>query len=307
MNDGAFIDILSGTASPLLPLNVGTNLIKVKVTAQDLTTTKIYTAAVTRTQGGNQPPVANAGGDRSAYVGERITLNGSASDPDGDAIGGWAWQAAVIPTDADWSLSPNYAAAPTFEANTAGDYIVALLVVDSRGGLSAPDYATIHVVTNQPPVAVATADKTTITVGDTVCFDGSQSSDPEGRPLSFIWNFPDGTPPVFNQMSVCHVFPVAGTFDVGLQVTDERAAYDFYFITITVLPPLPKLRIEMPDPTTVLLAWPAAATGYSLEQNADLSPGNWLPVTTPPVVVGEEHQVTLPATPPRNFFRLRKP
>ena len=40
---------------------------------------------------------------------------------------------------------------------------------------------------------------------------------------------------------------------------------------------------------------------------ADLTTSNWLTVTTTPVVAGDENQVTLPATPPRNFFRLRKP
>ena len=37
-----------------------------------------------------------------------------------------------------------------------------------------------------------------------------------------------------------------------------------------------------------LLAWPAALTGYDLEQNADLATANWLPVTDQPVVVGDE-------------------
>ena len=110
-------------------------------------------------------------------------------------------------------------------------------MTDVYGLGSAPDFVTIHAADNLPPVAVATADATTITVGGTVCFDGSQSYDPEGGPLSYIWNFPDGSPPIFNQVSVCHLFSIVGTFDVGLQVTDERGAYDFDFVVVTVLSP----------------------------------------------------------------------
>jgi hypothetical protein len=302
VNGGAFSNVLSGQTSPPLALNVGTNLIDIKVTAQDFTTTKIYTIAVTRAV--NQAPVANAGADRTPYTGQTIALSGSVFDADGDPIVFWAWAVVQAPDGATWDFSGADTSSPLFAGFSPGDYVVSLFVGDSTGLFSEFDYATIHVITNQPPVAVATADKTTITVGDTVCFDGSQSSDPEGGPLTYIWEFRDGSPADFNQVSVCHTFAEAGTFDVGLQVTDERGAYDFDVITITVLP---KLRIEVPAPNTVLLAWPAAATGYSLEQNADLSTGNWQPVTTPPEVVGAENQVTLPATPPRNFFRLRTP
>lgn len=305
VNGGEFSNILSGQTSPALALNVGTTLIDIKVTAQDLSTIKTYTAAVTRMQ--NQPPVADAGSDQNIYTGGTAYLRGSAIDPDGDAIILWSWTVETQPVAAVFYLDFSDQATAELQAFSPGVYVLALAVLDANYNASVSDYVTIHVADNIPPVAVATADKTTLSVGDTVCFGGSQSSDPEGGPLSYVWDFADGSSYLFGSIQICHTFTSVGTYNVLLGVTDERNAFDTDVIAITVLPPPPKLRIELTAPDTVLLAWPAAATGYSLEQNADLSTGNWQPVTNPPEVVGSENQVTLPATPPRNFFRLRSP
>ena len=125
----------------------------------------------------NQPPVANAGADRNAYTGQSITLNGSASDPDGDAINFYNWDAVVTPANANWSLAPSDVPSPNFAANTPGDYVVSLMVLDSRGSLSAPDYATIHVATNLAPVAIVTASPTMPPVKSNGFKTGSQEED----------------------------------------------------------------------------------------------------------------------------------
>ena len=49
---------------------------------------------------------------------------------------------------------------------------------------SVPDVITVTVADNLPPVAIATADKTDGPAPLTVQFDGSQSYDPEGKPLA---------------------------------------------------------------------------------------------------------------------------
>jgi PKD repeat protein len=302
VNGGAWSNVLSGTASAPLPLSVGANPIDVKVTAQDLSTMKTYTVTVTREE--NHPPVANAGPDGNVYTGDTLVLQGTATDPDGNPILYWHWVVVDAPANATWILSGDANPVANFTPNNFGDFIIAFVVGDAYF-YSAPDYVTIHAADNLPPVALATADRTNITVGGTVCFDGSQSSDPEAGPLSYIWDFGDGSPsPRTN--AVCHTFTYVGTYDVGLQVRDERGAYDFDFVSITVLPPA-VLRVALTSTNTVLIAWPAAVTNYALQQNADLTTTNWLAVTNAPGVVGSEKQVLLSPAAAQNFYRLHKP
>ena len=98
-----------------------------------------------------------------------------------------------------------------------------------------------------------------------------------------------------------------GTNLIDVKVTaQDLSTIKTYTLTITVLPPA-VLRVALTSTNTVLLAWPAALTGYDLEQNANLNTTNWLPVTNPPVVVGDEKQVTVPPAPDPNFYRLHKP
>ena len=165
---------------------------------------------------------------------------------------------------------------------------------------------TIHVADNLPPVVVATADRTNITVGGTVCFDGSQSYDPEAGLRAYTWDFRDGSPAVFGTNAVCHPFTSVGTYNVALRVVDEQSAADIDEVTITVLRPA-VLGVALTSTNTVLLAWPAALTPYDLKQNAGLTTTNWLAVTNPPVVVGDEKQVVVSPTSGQNFYRLHKP
>jgi len=57
----------------------------------------------------------------------------------------------------------------------------------------------------------------------------------------------------------------------------------------------------------ITISWPAAASGFILESTASLLPGNWSPVTTPPVVVvGDQATVTIAVSGGASFYRLRK-
>ncbi|MEM7660144.1 MAG: PQQ-dependent sugar dehydrogenase [Bacteroidota bacterium] len=61
---------------------------------------------------------------------------------------------------------------------------------------------------NQKPTAVATQDTAYGTSPLTVQFDGSQSTDPEGNPLSYLWKFGDGS--TSTQVSPTHTFTAGG-------------------------------------------------------------------------------------------------
>jgi hypothetical protein len=78
----------------------------------------------------NHEPVANAGSDVSALVGETVTLDGSLStDSDGDQIQ-YTWMFFSVPQDSNATLSNPFSATPTFIVDKEGDYVVNLVVFD---------------------------------------------------------------------------------------------------------------------------------------------------------------------------------
>jgi hypothetical protein len=68
---------------------------------------------------------------------------------------------------------------------------------------------------------------------------------------------------------------------------------------------MPLLRISQIGPNA-LIAWPNPSTGFQLQEAAGL-PGIWSTVGQPPMVIGGEKQVTVPATMGSRFYRLQKP
>ena len=57
--------------------------------------------------------------------------------------------------------------------------------------------------------------------------------------------------------------------------------------------------------TNLVLAWPLAAAGFTLESKTSLS-GGWMTVSPPPQIVGSSWQVTTPLSGEARFFRLRQ-
>src|SRR5207302_2006778 len=66
--------------------------------------------------------------------------------------------------------------------------------------------------------------------GDTIHFNGSTSSDPDGNlPLTYAWTFGDGASgsgatPTHVYATPAHAYATAGTYSVTLVVTDSRGA-----------------------------------------------------------------------------------
>src|SRR5262249_36871236 len=75
---------------------------------------------------------------------------------------------------------------------------------------------------------------------------------------------------------------------------------------LPIVPIVPTLTISMAN-GQVVLSWPAAATGFILESSSALPPLSWASVTPGTNVVGTNQVITLPASEPQTFFRLRKP
>ena len=106
---------------------------------------------------------------------------------------------------------------------------------------------------NLPPQAVASADVLYGSSPFAVQFTGSQSSDPEGQPLTYDWRFFDGTPnsPAANPL---HTFVVPGgvptRFDVELTVTDDLGVVSEATVTISVNNTPPAVEITNLADTT---------------------------------------------------------
>ncbi len=72
-------------------------------------------------------------------------------------------------------------------------------------------------------------------------------------------------------------------------------------------PGAPLLRVGLTSSNTVVVAWPAPSTGFSLQQNSALGTTNWSSTTNGIVVVGSENQVIVAPPIGNRFYRLVHP
>lgn len=186
----------------------------------------------------NNPPVANADGDQTVYVGDMVALDGSGStDVDGDQLA-FSWSFVSVPYGSQAALSDPSAVNPIFEVDLRGAYVVQLVVSDGRDD-SDPDTVTISTF-NSPPVAVA-GDDQTVYVGDTVTLDGGGSFDADGDPLGYQWSLtaaPDGSAAELSDPSSFNpsfVVDLPGTYVIQLVVNDDMEDSAPDTVTVTTL------------------------------------------------------------------------
>jgi glucose/arabinose dehydrogenase/PKD repeat protein len=113
------------------------------------------------------------------------------------------------------------------------------------------DDGTVHRITytsaNQPPTAVITANPTSGPSPLTVSFNGTGSSDPEGKPLSFTWDLNgDGTFGDATAATASHTYTAAGVYHPSLRVIDDQGASDTTSLTVTVGNTAPTAVIDSP-------------------------------------------------------------
>lgn len=170
----------------------------------------------------NQQPLANAGPDQIVLVNQTVTLDGSgSSDADGSIV---SYQ---------WSNGLS-GVRPSTSFSTPGTYIISLTVSDNQGA-SARDDVLIDVrstLPNQLPTA-RIAPLTGASVGQTVSFDGSASSDPDGQISSYSWSI-SGVPGTLSGARPSFTFTAAGTYTVSLTVTDNSGGQNTSSISVVV-------------------------------------------------------------------------
>lgn len=112
--------------------------------------------------------------------------------------------------------------------NTTDTNVIDSMIWDRNDDLNIPVYVEyLPILTgphsntpNLPPNSIALADVTNGSVPLTVNFDGSQSSDPEKQPLSYLWDLGDSSA-TSSDVSPTHIYQSTGQYTASLTVTDD--------------------------------------------------------------------------------------
>lgn len=202
-----------------------------------ISTPAMFTVNIHPLCGLNVPPVAHAGPDRSATVGQPVLCDASASvDADGN-ITHYFWNFGDNHFTG-WITSPTV----THSFAASGAYIVTLWVRDSCGAISLSDSFSVQVTEPVPcsgnlfPAAVAEGDESGL-IGETLTFSAGASSDPDGVIHSYHWNFGDGQTAVGRDVS--HAYQATGLYLVTLTVVDDCGASSQDTLTVSITAPDP--------------------------------------------------------------------
>src|SRR5207248_2117595 len=112
----------------------------------------------------NHAPVANAGSNQNAAIGQLVQLSGSCSDLDGD-ITTPTWSFNSKPAGSIATLSTTSILNPTFTADLAGGYVLQLICNDGKID-SAPTTVTITTTTGGT-ISLALVNTSSVGVGQT--------------------------------------------------------------------------------------------------------------------------------------------
>ncbi|MBI3097307.1 MAG: PKD domain-containing protein, partial [Planctomycetes bacterium] len=164
--------------------------------------------------GGNQPPVANAGGPSYAGTeGSPITLDAAASfDPDGDPLF-YRWD-----LDENGDYDTSWSPLPSIQTTFPDNYLGTVRVQVSDRYLLSEATAPIEIFNVRPQVDLS-FDPANPVVGDPVTFT-AVITDPGSDTHTLVWDFRDGAilagPP-----TVQHLFVAGGHYPVNVTVTDD--------------------------------------------------------------------------------------
>ena len=246
----------------------------------DATTLGTYVFALTVTDGqvssatdtvsirvlsANLAPIADAGEDLEVMVGDQVRLDAGASyDPDGDGLSfGWTQLsgATVALTGAD---TPS----PTFTPTTSGVLTFQVAVSDAQA--SSEDVLSVTVNSlNQVPEAHAGEDLVA-TIGEEVYLDGTQSQDPDGDAISYIWSQTEGARVSLsapNDATPSFVPEATDTYVFELRVYDGQDTSSPATVSVTVQDGLATIQLLSPSVSSTVRSNPVFSwQGDSIER-----------------------------------------
>lgn len=245
-------------------------------------------AVVVTASAGNSAPVADAGADQSVKTGSLVTLDGSAStDADGDLLT-YQWAFSEQPQGGAASLAGADTVRPKFTPDVDGQYRLTLMASDGEAtGLA--DQVTVTAATpNSVPVADAGSPQS-VTVGDTVTLNGSESQDADDNLITYQWRFvskPAGSNTTLSgdtTVSPTFTADTKGDYVIGLVVNDGQADSESVNVTVSAaearIPPTAEISDE--DYNTVVGAY-IGTSGRGYDANGDSVGGyEWRFVSVP--------------------------
>jgi hypothetical protein len=183
----------------------------------------------------NQPPLANAGQSQTITLPvSSVTLNGSASDPDG-FVTSYSWSKTGGP--AQGTINSPSSASTTVSGLAQGVYTFRLTVTDNGGATASSTVTvTVNAAANQSPTANAGSDQSITLPTSSVNLSGS-GSDPDGTISSYSWSKVSGGNVSFSTPSSPSTTVsglTQGTYIFRLTVTDNNGATASDDVVVTV-------------------------------------------------------------------------
>uniref|UniRef100_A0A8C8ZGD5 KIAA0319 n=1 Tax=Prolemur simus TaxID=1328070 RepID=A0A8C8ZGD5_PROSS len=237
---GPFIEEKNSADSPVLHLSnlsPGNYTFRLTITDSDGATNST-TAAIIVNSAVDDPPVANAGPNRTITLPQNsITLNGNQSSDDHQIV---LYQWSLAPGSEDKKVAMQGVQTPYLHlsAMQEGDYTFQLMVTDSsRQQSTAVVTVTVQPETNRPPVAVAGPDKELVFPVESATLDGSRSSDDHGI-VFYHWEHVRGPNAVEMENIDKAIATVTGlqvgTYHFRLTVKDQEGLSSTSTLTVAV-------------------------------------------------------------------------